>query len=107
MELPDIIKQLLHAQAAFDSKAYSKCFANTAIVFDENETHKGQMEIMKWNEKTNLKYQPPLEPIAWSTIEKLNTLSPKVTGNFPGSPIVLKYQFKLNNGCIESLKITS
>jgi hypothetical protein len=106
MNLPSIIKDLIEVQAKFDSKAYANCFSETAIVFDENETHTGQQEIMQWNEKTNAKYQTQLEPIEFYTIDKTSILTTKVSGNFDGSPIVLKYHFELNNGQIDALKIT-
>ena len=106
MNLPDIIKDFIKAQASFDSKAYADCFSDTAIVFDEGETHKGQPEIMQWNEKTNAKYKTQLEPIEFSTIDKTSVLTAKVSGTFDGSPIVLKYHFELNNGQINALKIT-
>ena len=107
MNLPNIISDLLTAQENFDSKAYANCFSKTALVFDEGETHKGQKEIKRWNEKTNAKYHTRVEAIQLSTTNKISTLTAKVSGNFDGSPIVLKYHFELKNGQIDSLKIMS
>ncbi len=106
MNLPDIIKALINAQAKFDSEAYADCFSETAIVFDEGATHTGRQEIRQWNEKTNIKYKTQLEPITFSTIDKANILTAKVSGYFNGSPIVLKYHFEISNGQITVLKIT-
>jgi ketosteroid isomerase-like protein len=103
MNLPNIISDLLTAQKNFDSKAYAICFSETALVFDENETHKGQIEIEKWNEKTNEMYHTQLEVLAFAT----NILTTKVAGNFEGSPIVLKYHFELKEGKIDRLQITN
>jgi ketosteroid isomerase-like protein len=103
MNLPNIISDLLAAQTNFDSKAYAACFSETALVFDENETHKGQNEIEKWNEKTNEMYQTQLEALEFAK----NVLTTKVTGNFEGSPIVLKYHFELKEGKIDRLEITN
>ena len=33
-------------------------------------------------------------------------LTAENSGTFPGSPIVLKYHFEINDGLIQSLKIT-
>lgn len=105
MNLPNIISDLIAAQANFDSKAYAECFTESALVFDENETHKGQNEIKKWNEKTNKMYQTQLEILDFSIADATNILTTKVSGNFAGSPIVLKYYFELKEGKINSFKI--
>lgn len=107
MNLPNIISDLLKAQENFDSKAYAACFSETALVFDENETHKGQNEIEKWNEKTNKMYQTQLEVLEFSTNDTTNILTTNITGNFEGSPIVFKYHFELKEGKIDRLKITN
>lgn len=107
MNLPIIILELLKAQADFDSKAYAECFSDTALVYDENEIHKGPHEIMKWNEKTNKMYQTQLEVLEFATSNTTNILTTKGTGTFEGSPIVLKYHFELKDGKINSLKITA
>lgn len=106
MNVPDIILDLLEAQKNFDSKAYAACFLETALVYDENETHTGQEEIMKWNEKTNETYQTQLEALEISTNNTTNILTTRVSGTFEGSPIVLKYHFELKDEKINSLKIT-
>ncbi|MBS7231219.1 nuclear transport factor 2 family protein [Flavobacterium psychroterrae] len=105
MNLPNIILDLIAAQSNFDSKAYAKCFSESALVFDENETHKGQNEIKKWNEKTNEMYQTQLEVLDF-LIADTTIVKTKVSGNFEGSPIILKYHFELKDGKIDSLKIT-
>lgn len=103
MNLPNIISDLVVAHANFDSKAYAACFLETAVVFDENETHTGQNEIERWNEKTNEIYQTQLEVVSFET----DILTTKVTGNFEGSPIVLKYHFEFKDGKINRLQITN
>jgi hypothetical protein len=106
MNLPNVISDLIAAQAKFDSKTYAERFSQTALVFDENETHKGRNEIEKWNEKTNEVYRIQLEALEFLVTETTNILTTKVSGTFEGSPIVLKYHFELKGGKIESLKIT-
>lgn len=107
MKLPSILLELLAAQENFDSKAYAKCFSETALVYDENETHKGSSEILQWNEKTNKMYKTQLEVLGFELSNTTNILTTKVSGSFDGSPIVLKYHFELENEKIESLKITA
>ena len=104
MNLPKVITDLTEAQNNFDSKAYADCFSETAIVFDEGKNHNGKKEIQEWIKKANEEYQAVMKPLEYSATEEI--LRAEVSGNFPGSPIVLFYHFKLQNGLIESLKIT-
>ena len=104
MKLPNVIADLTKAQNNFDSVAYANCFSETATVFDEGKTHNGKTEIQQWIEKANEEYQAVMKPLEYSAIEEV--LKAEVSGNFTGSPIVLTYHFRLQNGLIESLKIT-
>ena len=104
MNLPKVIADLAEAQHNFDSESYANCFSEAAIVFDEGKNHKGRKEIQQWITKANKEFQTVMKPLEYSKTEEI--LKAEVSGNFPGSPIVLSYHFKLNGGLIESLKIT-
>lgn len=104
MNLPNVIADLANAQKNFDSESYANCFSETAIVFDEGKNHKGRKEIQQWITKANEEFQTVMKPLEYSETEEI--LKAEVSGNFPGSPIILSYHFKLNDGLIESLKIT-
>ena len=103
MNLPKEIADLVTAQNNFDSSAYADCFSETAVVFDEGHTHNGKTEIENWIEKANQTYKAVMKPLEYSANEQ--TLAAEISGNFPGSPLVLKYQFELKDGQIQSLKI--
>ncbi len=103
MNLPNVITDLATAQNNFDSLAYANCFSETAVVFDEGKTHTGKTAIKNWIEKTNQEYKAVMKPLEYSPAEQ--TLEAEISGNFPGSPIVLTYQFELKDGQIQSLKI--
>lgn len=103
MNLPNVIADLAKAQNNFDSVAYSNCFSETAVVFDEGKTHNGRTEIQQWIKKANEEYQAVMKPLKYSPKEEI--LKAEVSGNFPGSPIVLSYHFGFNGGLIQSLKI--
>jgi len=103
-DLPQVIADLVKAQNNFDSAAYADCFSETAVVFDEGKTHTGKMEIKNWIAKANQDYQATMNPIEYA--ETTQILKAETSGNFPGSPIVLQYHLEINNGYIQSLKIT-
>ncbi|UFH33426.1 nuclear transport factor 2 family protein [Chryseobacterium sp. C-71] len=104
MNLPKVIEELVKSQNEFDSVAYADCFAENAHVFDEGKTHIGKAEIEKWIDKSNRDYKATMDPVAYD--EKENILSAKIAGTFPGSPLTLKFHFKIADGKIKNLKVT-
>ncbi|MDP9956455.1 nuclear transport factor 2 family protein [Epilithonimonas hungarica] len=104
MNLPNVIQELVKAKNNFDSTAFAECFAETAVVFDEGKTHTGRKEIEQWIDNANKEYQDTMEPVDYD--EKEEILSAKVTGSFPGSPLILKFHFKIVEGKIQNLKVT-
>lgn len=104
MNLPKVVADLVIAQNKFDSVGYANCFSDTAVVFDEGKTHKGRKEIEHWIEKASKDYQAVMKPLEYSEHEEM--LKAEVSGNFPGSPIVLSYRLEIADGLIQSLKIT-
>ena len=103
INLPQVIENLVKAQDNFDSKAYTDCFSETALVHDEGKIHRGKTEIQNWIEKANKKYQVTMKPIEY--FEANQTLKAEISGSFPGSPLVLTYQFEIIDQQIQSLKI--
>jgi len=103
MNLPKVVSDLLKTQNNFDSVAYANCFTETAVVFDEGKTHKGRKEIEKWIDEANKKYQATMKPLDYS--ETGHILEAEISGNFPGSPLVLTYHYEFKNELIQSLKI--
>jgi hypothetical protein len=45
-----------------------------------------------------------MEPVDYD--EKEDILSEKIAGSFPGSPLILKFHFKIADGKIQALKVT-
>lgn len=103
MNLPKVITDLVKAQDTFDSTAYSNCFTETAVVFDEGNTYTGRLEIKNWIEKANKEYKVTMTPLAYSDTEQI--LKAEVAGTFPGSPVVLSYHYEFQDGLIQSLEI--
>jgi len=104
MNLPNVITELIKTQNNFDSVTYAKCFTETAVVFDEGKTHNGRKEIETWIDKANKDYEATMKPLEYSTKDQI--LKAEVSGNFPGSPIILSYHLEIADELIQSLKIT-
>ncbi|SFT36985.1 hypothetical protein SAMN04489724_0448 [Algoriphagus locisalis] len=101
--LPKLIASLIEAQNSYDSIKFSNCFAETAIVHDEAHKYIGRNEIKSWIGGANDTYKTMMRPIEYLT--DTQELKAEISGNFPGSPLVLTYQFACKDEQIHSLRI--
>lgn len=106
MNLPKVLTDLVKAQNEFDAVAYANLFSETAVVFDEGKTHKGRLEIERWIDHSNKNYQAVMRPLEYTENGTTSVLSAECSGTFPGSPIVLKFNFDIFDGQIQNLKVT-
>ena len=90
-----------------DAEAMAQCFAENAVVRDEGKTIKGLDAIKQWKAETKKKYQHTVEPLASVQNGGKTIVTNRVTGNFPGSPIDLRFIFGLDGNKIVSLEIRS
>lgn len=107
MDLPIVIKDLVNAQNQCDSTAFANCFSETSTVFDEGRSYKGRNEIKTWIEKAGKEYNAVMRPLHYQENENQGVLQAEVSGTFPGSPLVLYYNFEFDEKLINSLKINS
>ncbi|WP_343694308.1 nuclear transport factor 2 family protein [Flavobacterium sp.] len=106
MNFPQVIKDLVNANNDFDSTAFADCFSETAIAFDEGKTHTGKADIKNWIEKAMKEYSASMKPVDFEGDAEKGILKAEISGNFPGSPLILTYDFKFQNEKIESLRIS-
>ncbi|MDQ0560333.1 hypothetical protein QO004_002115 [Rhizobium mesoamericanum] len=88
-----------------DAEAVARCFAENAIVKDEGETHAGLAAIKTWRAETAAKYNYTSEPIAIEEAGGATIVTSRLTGNFPNSPVDLRFCFRLDDSKISSLEI--
>lgn len=106
MNLPKVVTELINAQNRYDSVAYSNCFCEKAVVFDEGKIFNGRTEIESWIAKANEKYKTMMDPVSYEGKGASGVLAARVSGAFEGSPTVLNYHFEFVDGLIRSLKVT-
>ncbi|MCA6067782.1 nuclear transport factor 2 family protein [Chryseobacterium sp. RG1] len=106
MKLPIIITNLVKAQDRFDNVAYTNCFSESGVLFDEGKIHTGREEIAGWIEEGNKKYNSVMKPISFEGDGVMGILKTEISGTFPGSPLVFTYHFEFEGEHIQSLKIT-
>ena len=107
MNLPPLIQSYISASNAHDVEAIVVCFADDAVVRDENATRHGKIEIRRWATETIEKYKFQFKPLSADERDAKTILSVEVSGSFPGSPITLDYHFTIANDKIQSLIIDS
>lgn len=88
-----------------DGEALSRCFTETATVTDEGRTHEGRAAIKHWKTDAAAKYEYTCEPIACEELNGKTVVTSHLVGNFPGSPVDLRFFFKLEGEKIASLEI--
>jgi ketosteroid isomerase-like protein len=89
-----------------DIEALTACFTDGAVVHDEKRDREGIAAIRKWAEEVSAKYRPTVEVLGVTRSGDTTVLAGRVSGDFPGSPIELRYAFTLTAGKIERLEIT-
>ena len=105
MNLPTAISRYFDAANRFDATEASLCFTEQALVHDENQDQIGRDAIRAWVQDTSEKYHPKFELINFQINNNEVSLTSKISGTFPGSPIELDYKFILEEGLISKLLI--
>lgn len=80
-------------------------FSEDASVIDVDETFKGKAVIKKWIIESNEKFEAFSKVIGVKTSGANVNVLTTVSGNFPGSPVDLKYNFVMVDEKIKSLDI--
>lgn len=105
LELPRTIESYFAADAG-NSEAVAQCFTENATVIDEGQTYQGLAAIKTWKTESTKKYIYTSVPHSVEDRDGKTIVTSHVSGNFPGSPIDLRYFFGLEGDKIASLEIT-
>src|SRR5882757_9206533 len=101
LDLPEPIAAYFAADR-LNGDAVARCFTASAIVKDEGRTHRGTEAIKQWKTEASEKYVYTCEPIACTTEDGVTVVTCHLVGNFPGSPVDLRFFFRLERGKISS-----
>lgn len=105
LDLPEPVAAYFAADSR-DGAAVARCFAHHGVVIDEGRTHVGQAAIKAWKDAASAQTSYVVEPVELETQADACIVTSRVTGNFPGSPVDIRYIFTLERGKIASLEIT-
>jgi len=105
--LAPAIAAYIAAANARDSTRVASFFAEDANVFDEGEHRVGTQAIAQWMQDTAQRYQPRVEVLDVQLRTGKVLVHNLISGTFPGSPLELRYTFRLNEqGKIARLDIS-
>ena len=104
LDLPKSIAAYFAADKG-DAEGVAQCFTESAIVKDEGHTYQGRAAIKQWKAEASIKYQYTSEPFACEHKDGKFVVTSRLTGNFPGSPVNLRFFFGLEDDKIASLEI--
>ncbi len=89
-----------------DGNAVAQCFTPNAVVIDEHRIHAGRDVIRQWKTEASTKFSYVTDPFAISKEDGQTVVTAHVSGDFPGSPVDLRYTFVLEGDRIARLEIT-
>jgi hypothetical protein len=88
-----------------DGEAVAQCFTEDSTVKDEGHVYNGRAAIKKWKEDVSKKYVYTSEQLACEQKDGKVVVTCRLTGNFPGSPVDLRFFFALVGEKIASLEV--
>jgi hypothetical protein len=103
LSLPQPIAAYFEADRHGETVA--KCFTPDAVVKDEGRLHRGLDEIRKWRAEVAAKFSYTCEPLSVKQLDDRTMVTCRLEGNFPGSPVNLRFFFRLADDKIKDLEI--
>jgi len=88
-----------------DADALVQCFSEGAVVKDEGKTYTGLDAIRKWKTDVAAKFTYTTEPLESAQKDGMTVVTCRLTGNFPGSPVNLRFFFRLARDKIALLEV--
>ena len=107
MHLPSPIRTYFDADARGDRDALIAAFAPDASVRDEGQLYAGRQAIGAWWRETKDKYQAVIELLELRDEDDdgVTIVHTRATGQFPGSPAMIRFLFRLDGDLISGLEI--
>ena len=105
LPLPKPIATYFAADREREAAELAGIFTPNASVTDEGVTHRGREAIRAWMEGASTKYSYTATPFAIRDENGRRVVTSHLVGNFPGSPVDLRYFFLLEGDHIAELEI--
>ncbi len=110
ISLPTIISDYMAASDGGNVDAIIVCFADDAVVVDEDQEWLGRPKIREWRERVANAYEYTVEvrgSVPRGQVDGLerHDVYTHLEGNFPGGTVDLTNRFELRDGLIARLEI--
>ena len=106
IDLPNPVAAYFAADTT-GAEAVARCFTDGALVIDERQEYRGRAAIGRWKAEASAKFRYTVERLGAHVSGDQTTVTGRVTGDFPGSPVDLQYRFTLEDDKIARLEIDS
>jgi hypothetical protein len=104
IKLPPVIAAFFHATNTREFVDFLSLFTPDAHVNDEANDYHGA-EIAAWIDRATADTKPTADVTGVAGDGEKFVITARVSGNFPGSPVQLRYNFTLKNDKIATLLI--
>ena len=104
IELPPPVAAYFAADT-IGAEAVAQCFTDSAVVIDERQEYRGRTAIARWKAEASANFRYSVERLGVHVSGDQTTVTGRVTGDFPGSPVDLQYRFTLEGDKIARLEI--
>jgi hypothetical protein len=106
INLPKAIEAYFEADRTGSPDGIAATFTENGIVKDKGKTHRGRDAIRAWMADEAQQYSYTVEPFLMTTESGKTQVTAHAVGDFPGSPIDLRFFFVLANDKVAELEIT-
>ena len=106
VHLPASIAAYFTADRESGPQAVADAFTEDGVVHDEGKSHQGREAIRQWKAGTTQKYTYTTTPFFIATEDGKTQVTCHVIGDFPGSPVDLRFFFVLENDKVAQLEVT-
>lgn len=106
IKLPKAIESYFDADRDGGPDDVAAAFTEDCIVKDKGKTHKGRDAVRAWMADESQQYSYRVEPFLIVTENGKTVVTAHAVGDFPGSPIDLRFFFVLAGNKVSELEIT-
>ena len=86
------------------AESVAQCFTDGAVVIDERREYRGRTAIARWKAQASANFRYSVERLGVHVSGNQTTVTGRVTGDFPGSPVELQYHFTIEGAKIARLR---
>ncbi|MDQ1727537.1 MAG: hypothetical protein QOK14_1582 [Frankiaceae bacterium] len=105
--IPPAVSAWLAAHAMHDVDAEIAQFTDAVVVVDDGREYRGKDAARGWSANLSRDLEHTATILRTDDQGDAVVATARVEGNFPGSPVVLRYQFLLTGGLISALTIAA